>query len=299
MIWSELNTVPDRTPIPTISRRRRRNILHCEVFPYWMQRNFREWVRGKYGNPLCQRIDERFAVYFLWKQVALSHTIPDFPKLLQLGTAGIIAEIRRELEEERSIRRRSAIAPGDDPLPGGTRRLREEPVGAGAPRGRGGNGPGAEERARESRGDLRARAGEALRDPRRGGERDVDRLGGPAHGEHQRRPLPRQDGPVAPALLRSGHGEAPDAERARREYVKHAIELVGCFYMRCTDHLPLIPDIGNYLFGGSSSDQAITLGGVTPDGEDAVYDMTYIFLKVTEMLSHPRPQRERALHTRR
>ena len=39
------------------------------------------------------------------------------------------------------------------------------------------------------------------------------------------------------------------------------------------------------MFGGSSSDQAITLGGVTPEGEDAVNDMTYIFLKVTEMLS--------------
>ena len=33
--------------------------------------------------------------------------------------------------------------------------------------------------------------GESLRDPGRGGERRVDRLGGPAHGEHQRRPLPR------------------------------------------------------------------------------------------------------------
>jgi ferredoxin len=72
------------------------------------------------------------------------------------------------------------------------------------------------------------------------------------------------------------------AERAA--YIEHAIELVGSFYMRCTDHLPIIPDIGNYLFGGSSSDQAITLGGVTPQGEDAVNDMTYIFLKVTEML---------------
>ena len=74
-------------------------------------------------------------------------------------------------------------------------------------------------------------------------------------------------------------------KKERQEYIKHAIELIGCFYMRCTDHLPLIPDIGNYLFGGSSSDQAITLGGVTPGGEDAVNDMTYIFLKVTEMLS--------------
>jgi formate C-acetyltransferase len=71
----------------------------------------------------------------------------------------------------------------------------------------------------------------------------------------------------------------------RDEYIRHAIELIGCFYMRCTDHLPLTPDLANFYFGGSSSDQAITLGGVTPDGEDAVCDMTYIFLKVTEMLS--------------
>ncbi|MFA6451416.1 MAG: pyruvate formate lyase family protein, partial [bacterium] len=72
---------------------------------------------------------------------------------------------------------------------------------------------------------------------------------------------------------------------AREEYTRRAIELVGCFYMRCTDHLPLVPDVGNFLFGGSSSDQAITLGGLTPDGKSAVNDMTYIFLKVTEMLS--------------
>ena len=87
-----------------------------------------------------------------------------------------------------------------------------------------------------------------------------------------------------------------DAERD--EYIRHAIELIGCFYMRCTDHLPLTPDLANFYFGGSSSDQAITLGGVTPDGEDAVCDMTYIFLKVTEMLVHPRPQCECTLPPR-
>ncbi|MCG8531822.1 MAG: pyruvate formate lyase family protein, partial [Desulfovibrionales bacterium] len=57
-----------------------------------------------------------------------------------------------------------------------------------------------------------------------------------------------------------------------------------CLYMRLTDHLPLTPDLANWYFGGSSSDQAITLGGITPEGEDGVNDMTYIFLKVTEML---------------
>ena len=63
----------------------------------------------------------------------------------------------------------------------------------------------------------------------------------------------------------------------RKAHIEHAIELIGCLFMRGTDHLPLVPDLGNYLFGGSSSDQAITLGGVTPGGADAVRDMTYIF----------------------
>jgi len=35
---------------------------------------------------------------------------------------------------------------------------------------------------------------------------------------------------------------------------------------------------------GSQSQTAITIGGVTPGGKDGVNDMTYIFLKVTEML---------------
>jgi pyruvate-formate lyase len=75
------------------------------------------------------------------------------------------------------------------------------------------------------------------------------------------------------------------SQEDRAKYIKDAVELIGHFYMRCTDHFPLTPDLANFYFGGSSSDQAITLGGVTPEGLDAVNDMTYIFLKVTEMLS--------------
>ncbi len=97
MIWSELGNVADRELNSYAISEETRNVLHKEVFPFWTQRNFREWVRKEYGNPLCQRIDERFAVYFLWKTVALSHTIADFPKLLRIGTKGYIEEIRREL----------------------------------------------------------------------------------------------------------------------------------------------------------------------------------------------------------
>jgi pyruvate-formate lyase len=43
-----------------------------------------------------------------------------------------------------------------------------------------------------------------------------------------------------------------------------------------------VPDVGNRLFGGSSENQVITLGGLTPDGKSAVNDMTWIFLKATD-----------------
>ena len=55
-------------------------------------------MRWKIRQPLCQQIDERYALYFSWKQATISHTIPDFPKILRLGTSGMIGEIRRELD---------------------------------------------------------------------------------------------------------------------------------------------------------------------------------------------------------
>jgi formate C-acetyltransferase len=49
------------------------------------------------ASPCVKKIDERFAVYFDWKQATISHTIPDFPKIMKLGTKGMIEEIRQEL----------------------------------------------------------------------------------------------------------------------------------------------------------------------------------------------------------
>jgi len=74
-------------------------ILHNDVFPFWIKRNFREVTRSKHGNPLCQRIDERFIAYFVWKSVGISHTIPDFSTVLKKGTGGIIEDIQARLDK--------------------------------------------------------------------------------------------------------------------------------------------------------------------------------------------------------
>ncbi|MGD8369312.1 MAG: pyruvate formate lyase family protein, partial [Desulfobacterales bacterium] len=66
--------------------------------------------------------------------------------------------------------------------------------------------------------------------------------------------------------------------------VEQAVELVCCLWLKIGDHVPAIPITGEKLFGGSGSNQAITLGGVDADGADAVNDLTYVMLRATELM---------------
>jgi pyruvate formate-lyase/glycerol dehydratase family glycyl radical enzyme len=285
MIWGELNNMPDRELNPYAIAEETKRVLHRQVFPYWTHRNFREWVRKEYDNPLCQRIDERFAVYFLWKSVALSHTIADFPKLLRIGTRGYIDEIRQEIKKTPESNREKrdlleAMILCMEGLAAYAKNLSKQ---------------AALEADMESDPARKAELARIARICERVPEGPCETLDEAVNaawigwvGLHMENTnaglsLGRMDQWFQPYFV--ADIEKLAAQDERDAYVKRAIELAGCFYMRCTDHLPLVPDIGNYLFGGSSSDQAITLGGVTPEGEDAVCDMTYIFLKVTEMLS--------------
>jgi pyruvate formate-lyase/glycerol dehydratase family glycyl radical enzyme len=285
MMWGELITAPHRPLNAYDVSGETIEVLHNKVFPFWVHRNFREWVRDNKGYPLCQKLDERFAACFLWKTVALSHTILNYPEVLSLGTSGIITRIdsERNATPETEKQKPDTLA---------AMKISLEGINAYA-------GNLAQEAWRLASGETQpVRKNELLhlaeicrnvpQNPCSTLDEAVNALWIIWVGVHMENTnagfsLGRLDQWLQPYFI--ADLEKIKDEKERQAYIKHAIELIGCFYMRCTDHLPLIPDIGNYLFGGSSSDQAITLGGVTPDGEDAVNDMTYIFLKVTEMLS--------------
>jgi len=66
--------------------------------------------------------------------------------------------------------------------------------------------------------------------------------------------------------------------------LQDAIELLCCLWLKIGDHVPSIPDTGEQLFGGTGSNQAITIGGVDKNGNDAVNDLTYCMLKATELM---------------
>ncbi|MEW5735379.1 MAG: pyruvate formate lyase family protein [Thermodesulfobacteriota bacterium] len=283
MIWGELLTVPDRLLNPYGVSEETRDLLHREVFPFWVSRNFREWVRQKYRNPLCQQLDERFAVYFDWKAVTISHTIPDFPKLLSRGALGIIADCRKEMKKKENDAEKNAVL--------SAMILCLEGLCAYAA-----NLAAEADRLADGEADPKRRIEllKLARICRRVPEKPARTLDEAVnaiwiawvalHMESTNAGLSlgRLDQWLQPYF--AADAEQIRDEKKRADYVRHAVELVGHFFMRCTDHLPLTPDLANFYFGGSSSDQAITLGGVTPEGEDGVSDMTYIFLKVTEML---------------
>jgi pyruvate formate-lyase/glycerol dehydratase family glycyl radical enzyme len=283
MIWGELLSVPNRELNPYDISAETVEVLHKEVFPFWINRNFREWVRLRYDNPLCQKLDERFAVYFVWKTVGISHTIPDFPSLLALGTFGIIEKTHQAIIE----------ADGDATLVNPLRAmvLAAEGLNAYADNLSKQATKDAQKEVDPERRDQLKRLAEICKRVPKNPPRTLDEAVNAIwitwvgmHNENTNTGLSlgRLDTWLQPYFEQDM--AACKTVKARDACIRKAVELVGCLFMACCDHMPLIPDIGNYLFGGSSSDQAITLGGVHADGTDAVCDMTYIFLKVTEML---------------
>ncbi len=285
MMWAELKTVQERMlqPYAPISEEDMW-VLNSDVFPYWTHRNFREYVRDKYHEPLCQQLDERWAAVFSWKTVALSHTILDYPKLLRVGLTGIIDEVKAELENDKSASEEKKAYLQDiitcyEGMIAYARNLAAEVK-------RQANA----ERDPKRKAELEVIAEAVAHSPEfpaRNLEEAVQAIWIHWIGVHMESTnagfsIGRMDQWLQPFF--EADMAKLETKEARDAYIAHAIELLGCFYLRCQDHLPMVPDIGNYLFGGSSSDQAITLGGITPDGEDAVNDMTYVLLKVTEIL---------------
>nr|MDO8116959.1 pyruvate formate lyase family protein [Candidatus Sigynarchaeota archaeon] len=288
LLWPELHTVQSRGLNPYVIDATDAKLLNEYVFPFWIDRNIREYTRNKFKNPTCQRFDDNFVLYFMWKTQAISHTIPDWETLLSRGISGIIADI--DVQSRNHQGNSASVAFYD-----GTRAALEGVLAY-------------VEHLRQAIGKQANQMKESgISSPRLKELETIEKIltivpAMPAstfqeaitsvwitwialHSENMNAGLSlgRLDQVLYPYFENEmKHARTPEERDA---VVHQTIELVGHFYLKCGDHLPLVPSVGNKLFGGSSSDQALTVGGITPEGKNAVNDLTYIFLKVTEMLA--------------
>ena len=292
MIWSELNSISSRTLNPNDLTPEEAEKLDLEIFPYWQNRTVREYCRQKFGYPLSQQLDERFVLYFLMKSNAISHTIPGFKTVLQKGLAAVrneAAQLEQKASAQEQINFYKSVQIAIDGVIIYAQNLAKEAS------------------CQASRYDPNS--SEELR--RKGELEEISRICNkvpamPAgsvyealmaiwivftclHQENANSALSigRLDQLLQPYFLM-------DMEKARtpetkQAVIKNTMEYVGSFFLRINDHDPLVPGIGNKLFGGTSSDDTVTVGGVDAEGNSAVNDMTYIILKTAEMLCFQDP----------
>jgi pyruvate formate-lyase/glycerol dehydratase family glycyl radical enzyme len=283
MIWGELGSIEDRVLTPCRISKETARELH-DIFPFWANRTTREWIREAYDYPLCQKIDERAVASFNFKIVSQSHTVPDLPRFVNEGTHKIIEDIenriktlpKEETDKTNSLRSMILCLEGLNTyaatLSSQAKSLAEKET---------------DPRRKEELENLSNICSHVPMQP----SRTLDEAVNSAWISWVGLLMENNNVSLSPGRLdqlfqpyfEKDLEKRPTREE-KKEYIEHSLALISWYFLVSAEHYNLVPDVANYLFGGSQSQTAITIGGVTPGGKDGVNDMTYIFLKVTEML---------------
>jgi pyruvate formate-lyase/glycerol dehydratase family glycyl radical enzyme len=278
-IWPELETVHGRKKNPYGITPEEIEELNFEIFPYWMERTVQEVARRIFHNPSCQQVMERIVFFLCSKPYTISHTIPDYASVVNRGLKALKAEAEEKEralgtseEDQNKAYFYQAVKLVVDGVLAFAQNLSRE----------------ADRLSKAENNAKRKQELETLRDicARVPGEKSqtfqealnaiwICKIALHQENANVGLSLGRLD-QILYDLYRQ------DIERGMT--VSEAVELVGCFWLRIADHVPLVPETGEELFGGTGSNQAVTLGGVDSQGNDAVNDLTYVMLKVTELL---------------
>ncbi len=283
-LWSELRTCHARELEPYAVSEESIQTLHRHVFPFWAKRNLFQLWKDEFDYPLGAKIQDRWFAIFYWKIVSQSEISPGYREFVVKGLKGLEKEIDGELARDQNadLEKKST--------------LEAMKIGLDA--------------AREYTKNLAAQArreAEAEGDPARRAELERMAVALDHVPENPARNLyeavqalwimhiclgleSMDDGPMLARLdqILQPYFEEDIAklstEAENKEYTQQVIEIIGCLYMRLCSHLISAPEVGTWQNSGSPPNTTIVVGGVTRDGKDAVNDMSYIILKVTEML---------------
>lgn len=275
-LWPELWTISKRKSNPFYLSEEDAKELNYNIFPHWMNHTIQELARKRFKNPPEMKLFERLVFFLASKPNCISHTLPDFSKAIKIGLRGIINEaeerksktfdaskmefysaIKEVLEgiivysKNLSKKARELADKENDPA------LKKELLGIA---------------------EINSHVPELPARTFREGLTTVWLCWTAIHLENPNvgLSLGRLD-QVLYALYRK------DID-SKKLAVDEAVELLCCLWLKIGDHVPSIPEAGEQLFGGTGSNQAITVGGVDKDGNDAVNDLTYVMIRATELM---------------
>lgn len=282
-IWPELETISSRSANPFDISPEDIRELNEVILPYWMNLTMTELCRQRHSNPWCQQLMEHIIFYGPSKIFTLTHVIPKYEDLLTWGLLALMDDAQEKESVARSREERDFYRAVYLALEGVlTYALKLS--------------------------DFAARQAEREEDPDR--KRELIQMSEvcrqvPAcppttfqeavnslwiyhvalHQENVNIGLSpgRLDQVLYPAFKAELETVADDPDAARA-FLRQAVELLGCLWLKLVDHVPATPQSTEELVGGSGCNQAVTVGGINAEGQDAVNDLTYVILRVTEIM---------------
>lgn len=287
LVWPELPTIGTRAFDPVAVSDEDAALLGEQVFPAWADHTVHEHARRAGSDPASLALSERIVFYLLAKSNGLTHVIPDYPSVVSRGLAALAADARRRAaaaadDEARELLEAMVVALE------ATIRLAERYARA------------CEELA-ASAGDARAQelteTAAVLRRVPREPSRTLHEALQAVWLTHVA--LHQECNDVALSFGRMDQYLYPVYEAdvaAGRIDRARALELLGCFFLKVGDHVPLIPLTGQEMMSGASTNQAMTIGGVRADGSDASNELSYRVLEVTALLALREPNMSARLH---
>lgn len=283
-IWPELDTISTREKNPMHLTKEEAIELNLNIFPYWMDRNILEHTRKRYNNPKCMGLFERFVFFIASKAGTISHTIPNYQIGLEKGVEYIIQEAASKeaeikgggnLSEENRMKLHfyqavqivlKGIIIYAENLSKKAAELADQT-----------DSPFRKENLRAMSEICR----QVPAKPARSFREAVNSLWLMQIAIHAE----NINMAISPGRLdQILYKYYLDDLNKGRLTDKEAIEILSCLWLKLNDNTNLVPETAEELFGGAGTVPAVTIGGIDENDKDAVNKLTYLMLRVTELL---------------
>ncbi len=282
-IWPELETISRRSINPQTLFSSDAEICNFDIFPYWLDRTALEVTRKRFNNPRCLQIMEKIVYYLNGKAGCISHCVPSYEKALSKGLRHIINEAVEKEKELKSLEVNEdnkskiefyqsvqivlqGIINYANKLSTTAKELIKYANGS------------AQKENLEIIADICAHVPE---NPARTYREAVNSLWLCQVGIHAENiNMAMSPGRVDQVLY-------PYYKKDFEENglsIEEATNISCCLWLKIADNTNLVPETAEKLWGGAGSTPAVTLGGIDMQGDDSVNDLTYVFLKVTELM---------------
>lgn len=296
LIWPELDNLANREGNSLQISQTEKQELEKDIFPFWQDKVLADYADDFTSPPMPLYLLEQFGFFLLTEAAGISHTAPDFETLLKVGLNGVIAEARHRIAD---LDGRSGADPEELRKRSFYKAIEIACQGV------------IEFAHRYQRAAQALAEGES--DPARKADLlEIARICGkvpaePAETFHEALQsiwflevaLHQENYEQALCLGRLDQYLYPYYEHDTKRGVlteDRAIELLGCLFIKMSEFVPLFSDNIAVFFSGFPANPAITLGGLTPDGQDATNNLTYVILNTREVLKTRHPNMHARIH---